>query len=53
MPKLFNDFDLDLETINIGIAPCEDSGGDSVNVCNGGSGGEVPTTAPTCWNVCN
>ena len=52
MPKHFDDFDLNLEFINLGIAPCDDSCGNSIDECSSGSGGTVPTTAPTCFNVC-
>ena len=54
MPELFDDFDLNLEFINTGIAPCGDSTSDSVAVCSGGSGnsGTGTSMAPTCINVC-
>lgn len=37
MPKLFDEFDLDLQKVNR-INPLSDSGGDSVAQCSGGGG---------------
>ena len=54
MPKLFDEFDLELQKIDMNITPYSDSGGDSIAVCGGGgSGGMVPSTASTCFNVCD
>lgn len=53
MSNLFDEFDLEVQKINIDITPYETSGGDSVAVCDGGGSGDmVPSTAPTCFNVC-
>lgn len=57
MPNLFDEFDLEVQKINMDIMPLEDSCSDSVAHCSsgsgGGGGGMVPSDAPTCWNVCN
>lgn len=55
MPNLFDEFDLEVQKINMDIMPLEDSCSDSVAHCSSGSGGGgmVPSDAPTCWNVCN
>ncbi len=36
MPRLFDDFDLDLRKVNMSVSPRSDSGGDSINECGGG-----------------
>lgn len=55
MPKFFDEFDLELQKIDMDITPYSDSGGDSVAVCSGGGGGTptTPSHGPTCLNVCN
>lgn len=52
MPNLFDEFDLEMQKINMDIMPLEDSGSDSIAHCSGGSGGMVPSTVSTCFNVC-
>ena len=53
MPNLFDEFDLELQKINMEITPCSDSASDSIAVCSGSSTSSFPTSGPTCWNVCN
>ena len=55
MPNLFDEFDLEMQKINMDIIPLGDSGSDSIAHCSGGSGGTptTPSHGPTCWNVCN
>ena len=52
MPEIFDEFDLELEKVDMDIALFEADGGDSIAICGGGGGGPVLTTAPTCFNVC-
>ena len=60
MPEIFDEFDLELEKVDMDIALFEADGGDSIAICGGGSGGgggggsddPTLTTAPTCFNVC-
>ena len=62
MPNFFDEFDLEVQKINMDIMPLEDSCSDSVAHCSSGSGGgggsddstlTLPSSGPTCWNVCN
>lgn len=61
MPNLFDEFDLDMQKINMEIMPLQDSCSDSLAYCSSGSGTggggtdtiTVPSNAPTCLNVCN
>lgn len=58
MPKLFDEFDLDLQKINE-INPLGDSGGDSIADCTGGGGTDtgsglcpIPTLTANCSEGC-
>ena len=54
MPNLFDEFDLELQKVNMDITPYSDSCSDSIAACRSGSGtGGLPTSGPTCFNVCD
>ena len=59
MPEIFDEFDLELEKVDMDIALFEADGGDSIAICGGGGGngsgtcgGPISSTVPTCLNVC-
>lgn len=54
MPNLFDEFDLEMQKINMDIMLLGDSCSDSLAHCSSGSGSNnTPSNGPTCWNVCN
>lgn len=52
MPNLFDEFDLELQKINMDITPYSDSASDSVVVCSSSGSAIGSTNAPTCFNIC-
>ena len=53
MPNLFDEFDLELQKINMEITPYSDSSSDSIAFCGGNSGGVgAPSRYPTCFDIC-
>ena len=56
MHDLFDEFDLEVQKISMDITLYSESGGDSIAVCSGGSGGSSGDASfsygPTCWNIC-
>ena len=56
MHDLLDEFDLEVQKISTDITLYSESGGDSIAVCSGGSGGSSGDASlsygPTCWNIC-
>ena len=53
MHNLFDEFDLEMQKINMDIMLLGDSCSDSLAYCSSGSTPTTPSHGPTCWNVCN
>ena len=57
MLEIFDEFDLELEKIDMDIVLFGADGGNSIDICGGGgdgscSNGMDTSNAPTCFNVC-
>ena len=54
MPNLFDEFDIELQKIEVDIIPYSDSCSDSIAACSSGTGVvPLPSDGITCINSCD